>query len=109
MKIIYNPIIPFKGFLAVNLFGVLFIRSNYKGKISERIITHETIHTKQMREMLYVFFYLWYIVEWLVRLCLTGDMYKAYRTISFERESSMFEGCPEYPKIRTHFNWIQFL
>ena len=62
MKIVYNNIIPFKGFLAINLLGVLFVRSKYKGRVSDKVITHETIHTKQMREMLYVFFYLWYII-----------------------------------------------
>lgn len=28
MKIIYNDIIPFQGFYAINLFGVLFVREN---------------------------------------------------------------------------------
>lgn len=50
MKIVYNNIIPFKGFLAINLLGVLFVRSRYKGRVSDKVITHETIHTKQMRE-----------------------------------------------------------
>lgn len=36
MKIIYNNIIPFKGFLAINLFGVLFVYSVYY--LSEELI-----------------------------------------------------------------------
>lgn len=54
MKIIYNSIIPFKGFAAINLFGILFVRKGIK--ISEEMINHEAIHTSQMKEMLYVFF-----------------------------------------------------
>lgn len=57
MKIIYNKLIPFKGFAAINLFGVLFARKECK-PLSERTINHEAIHTAQMRELLYVGFIL---------------------------------------------------
>lgn len=30
MKIIYNKLIPFKGFIAINLFGIIFVRKEYK-------------------------------------------------------------------------------
>lgn len=30
MKIIYNNIIPFPGFAAINLFGVIFARKKYR-------------------------------------------------------------------------------
>lgn len=52
MKIIRNNFIPVKGFKAINLFGVLFVRGN--AVISEKTLRHEHIHTMQMREMLYV-------------------------------------------------------
>ena len=59
MKIIRNKCIPFKGFRAINLFGVLFVRGN--ARISERTLRHEAIHTAQMKEMLYIgFLYLVY-------------------------------------------------
>lgn len=76
MKIIKNKIIPPRGFSYVNLFGVLFTRRNKP--ISDVTLNHEHIHTEQMKEMLYVFFYLWYIVEWLVRLIILRDSHKAY-------------------------------
>lgn len=66
MKIVRNNIIPFKGYKAVNLFGILFVRGD--SVIGSVDINHESIHTAQMKEMLYVFFYLWYGIEWLVRL-----------------------------------------
>lgn len=109
MKIVYNNIIPFKGFLAINLLGILFVRSKYKGRVSERVITHETIHTKQMQEMLYVFFYLWYVVEWFIRLLFTWNPHRAYRSISFEREAYLYEEFPNYPNERSYFNWIKLL
>ena len=83
MKIIYNKFIPFKGFRAINLFGVILAR---KGKvITPRTINHEKIHTAQMRELLYVGFYVAYLCEWIYRLIV--DTKRAYRTISFEVEA----------------------
>lgn len=84
MKVIYNSLIPFKGFSAINLFGVVFARNEYKD-LSQRTLNHEAIHTAQMREMAYVFFYLWYLAEWLIKLPKYGR--KAYNNLSFEREA----------------------
>ncbi len=55
MKIIKNSIIPFGNFKAINLFGIVF----YKGKaLSEKTLNHEAIHTRQMKELCYIGFYL---------------------------------------------------
>lgn len=107
MKIIRNDIIPFKGFRAINLFGILFVRGN--AYVSDRTINHESIHTAQMKEMLYVGFYLWYVVEWLVRLVMYLDFDKAYRNISFEREAYEYDENMEYLRERESFAWIKLL
>ncbi|WP_288735169.1 hypothetical protein [uncultured Phocaeicola sp.] len=107
MKIIRNNTIPFKGFAAVNLFGVLFIRGDTV--VTSRMINHETVHTAQMREMLYVSFYLWYFVEWLVRLVQYRDFNKAYRNISFEREAYAGEGNALYLSRRKRYAWTGYL
>ncbi len=107
MKIIRNGIIPPKGFRAINLLGVLFVRKN--AVISERLLRHERIHTMQMREMLYVFFYLWYVVEWLVRLVAIHDAHKAYRAISFEQEAYENQDIGTYRHIRKHYCWTKYL
>ena len=105
MKIIRNNIIPIKGFAAINLFGILFVKKN--AKVTERMLNHESIHTAQMKEMLYVFFYLWYFVEWLIRLFTnTGN---AYRTISFEREAYANERKDEYLRGRRRYAWIRYM
>jgi hypothetical protein len=82
MKIVRNKILPPKSFSAINLFGILFCKPNTR--ISDTLINHESIHTEQMKEMLYVPFYLWYVIEWLIKLFGKGN---AYKNISFERES----------------------
>jgi len=104
MKIIVNKYLPFKGFIAINLFGVLFVREEYKDELSSRVLNHEAIHTKQMKEMLYVFFYLWYFVEWVAKLFVYGR--DAYRNISFEREANMFE---HFPDLRRPFGWMDYI
>ena len=82
MKVIINNILPPKGFKCINLFGILFCR-----RILNKIdINHETIHTKQMQELLYIFFYLWYVIEYLIILILSRVTKLAYKNISFERE-----------------------
>ena len=107
MKIVRNDIIPFKGYKAINLFGILFVRGD--AVISSTDINHEEIHTAQMKEMLYVFFYLWYGIEWLVRLIQHRNAHTAYRNISFEREAYMNQGNMGYLQGRGHYAWIKFI
>ena len=102
--VIRNKVIPFPGYKAINLFGILFVRGN--PRIDERTIRHEAIHTAQMKEMLYIFFYLWYVVEWLIRLFMKGN---AYRNISFEREAYDNEKNLNYLDSRKLFAWIKYI
>lgn len=44
MKIIYNNILPFKGFKCVNLFGILFARKG--ANITQITVNHESIHSQ---------------------------------------------------------------
>ena len=104
MKIIRNNYIPFQGFRAINLFGILFVRGN--AKIDNVSLNHEEIHTAQMKEMLYIFFYLWYFIEWIIRLFMKGN---AYRNISFEREAYSNEDDVIYLEDRKRFAWIKYL
>ena len=103
MKIIVNNVIPFKGFAAINLFGALFVRKGVT--IGDRLIRHEAIHTRQIRELLYAFFYLAYLFEWLVKLIFHGK--EAYRNISFEREAYANEGRADYLANRPPFAFIK--
>nr|DAS75195.1 MAG TPA: hypothetical protein [Caudoviricetes sp.] len=104
MRVIENTIIPFKEFAGINLFGVLFIRKGVK--VSERMLNHEKIHTAQMKEMLFVFFYLWYFIEWMIRLFI--DHKTAYKSISFEREAYANDEAPYLPD-RRPYGWIKYL
>lgn len=107
MKIIYNSIIPFKGFIAMNLFGFLFVRKELKSRMNETVIQHEQIHTAQMKELLYIFFYIIYGLEWLILLCKYDSSHKAYRNISFEKEAYANQSVPNYLQNRKHYaQWV---
>lgn len=108
MLVIRNKVIPFPGYKAINLFGILFVRGN--ARIDEVTINHERIHTEQMKELLYIFFYLWYGVEWVVRLVqYRQGSYMAYRNISFEREAYQNEGYQSYLDHRNMFNFLKYM
>ena len=104
--IIYNSILPFKGFKAINLFGLIFVRKECKDRFTDVDKQHERIHTAQILELLFIFFYLWYGIEWLILLCKYGNSHKAYRSIRFEKEAYDNERTPDYLKYRKHYNYM---
>ena len=106
MKIIYNKYFPFGSFWAINILGIIFCRED-KGRLNEREKNHEYIHTLQQREMLYVGFYLWYIVEWLYHLIRFRDFMRAYYALGFEREAYAMQDDLGYRYSRKHFAWIR--
>jgi len=108
MKIIYNDLLPFKGYAALNVCGVIFARKEYK-PISDRTKRHEAIHTRQIMELLMVGFYLWYGIEWIIRLMQYKNDKEAYRNISFEREAYMNDHDDTYLKRRKIYAFIRYL
>ena len=102
MIVIRNRYLPVPGFAAINLFGILLCRPNTR--LTPRLLNHERIHTAQMIEMAFIFFYLWYVVEWLYRLTRPGN---AYFNISFEREAYSHEHDRRYLTHRKHYAWIR--
>ena len=95
---------PSRNYSAINLFGVFFVHPDVQ--VNKRLINHESIHTAQMREMLFVPFYIFYLVEWLVRLMMRGN---AYRNISFEREAYDNQRNPDYLRHRRHYAWLKYM
>ena len=105
MRIVLNNLLPFKGFGAMNLFGVLFLRTDWVDNNSTdsicRLFAHERIHSAQMKELLFIGFYIIYLLEWVYRLMFHTKT--AYRGISFEREAYAHEDDPQYPDTRKRF------
>lgn len=112
MKIVFNKFIPFKGYLAINLFGVLFVRGteqDRKDDLTPEVINHEKIHTAQMKEMLYIFFYLWYAIEYLIIRGLHKKQSGAYHDVSFEEEAHNNDMNLNYLNERKPYAWLKFV
>lgn len=114
MKVVYSKYIPPKNFTAINIFGFIFIRNEYKDILAKNIflqqqlLNHEAIHTRQMKETLYIFFYLWYGLEWLIRWIAYGfNSTKAYKNLLFEREAYMNDHNFGYLELRLKYTWMK--
>ncbi len=129
MICIKNNLIPFKGYKAINLFGLIFTRA----ELTEKEKNHENIHTKQMLECailgfyligaLIIFsnisywwlltslltFYVFYGLEYIIVRLFHKKQNDAYHDVSFEEEAYVNDDNLEYNKVRIPFNWVKYL
>lgn len=91
MKLIKTKYYPFGRFRAITHYplGVY-----YKRYITLKTVNHESIHWQQQKELLIVFFYIIYAIEWL---------FKGYRGVSFEKEAYKNESNFDYLENRKRF------
>ena len=129
MIVIRNNLIPFRGYSAVTIWPFIFVRrSAWYSNDTDR---HERIHGRQQLEMLLIgmvlagvlaavgcgwwsllvlpMFYLWYGVEYIVRLAITRDTKRAYRSISFEQEAYANERDADYLQHRRPYAWLRYV
>ena len=106
MKVIYNTWFPFGNYSRINLFGILYTKQK---ELSRTTLNHEKIHLKQMQEMLWVFYYLWYGIEYVIVRLFHSKQNNAYHDISFEEESHNNDENVEYLKTRKHYAWIKYV
>lgn len=92
----------------ITLFPFILLRSP-KDKLNKRLINHEKIHLRQQLELLVIFFYLWYVIEYYYWFFKLKDSYKAYLRISFEREAYANEHDFNYLSKRKWFNFVNYL
>lgn len=92
-----------RNFYAINLFGFIFTCI----EMSEEEKNHELIHTAQAKELLYVPFYLWYVIEWTALFLKYRDGMKAYHNIRFEKEAYANQHDLHYLCHRKHFSYLR--
>lgn len=116
MKIVYNKYIPLRGYLCMNLLGlILFVRMIkingewVKPTLSKETLNHENIHSAQYRETLWLGFLLWYAIEYLLVRVFHKKQVDAYHDVSFEEEAYMFDKYPNYLNKRKHYAWIKYI
>lgn len=104
MKVVYNRLIPFPGYVAMMLFGAIFARRKYR-PIGPVVLRHEAIHNAQAADFVpqgkkfegwqkfraYLRFYAKYLGYWLRY---------GYKNVPFEREARVYAPWPEYLRLR---------
>jgi hypothetical protein len=99
----FLSIFPIAG-ITLAPFGIYVLEKYLKDL---KIINHESIHWKQQMEMLIIFFYLWYVIEWIIRIFVNGN--NAYKSLSFEREAYQNDDNLKYLETRKHFSWWKYI
>ena len=90
-----------KSYLAICLFGLVFsVRP-----LNATEYNHERIHAVQQKELLYLPFFIWYVIEWLILLVRFRNGKKAYYNIRFEKEAYNHQNDLDYLKKRKHFHY----
>nr|WP_314499501.1 hypothetical protein [uncultured Chryseobacterium sp.] len=91
----------------ITLYPFIFIK-NPEDKRDRVLINHEKIHLRQQLELLIVFFYIAYVLEYYYHYIRLKNGHKAYRAISFEREAYAKEYDLQYLKGRKLWNFTQY-
>ncbi len=108
MKIVVFPHILAKSFVAVTIFPFIVVKQR-ECKDNFVLINHEKIHIKQQIELLWLLFFIWFAVEYLIRLAQYKNSYLAYKNISFEREAYTNEHNLDYLKSRKFYSFLRYL
>lgn len=93
---------------AITLYPFIFVR-NDSDKFDKILINHETIHIKQQKELFVIPFYIWYFLEWLIKIFVYKSFNNAYLNICFEKEAYKNEKNLDYLKTRKRFAFFSYL
>jgi len=105
--IVFKYLTP-RGFRGLTFFPFVFM-ADKDDKLNEVFINHEKIHIRQQLELLVFPFFVWYGLEYLLRLIQYKDRKKAYYNISFEREAYAKEKDLNYLKKRPFWGFLMYL
>ena len=86
----------------------MFLKYN-QDKENQVFVNHEKIHLRQQLELLVLPFYIFYVLEYIIRLIQYKNKDLAYRNISFEREAYTNETDSDYLKNRSFFGFLNYL
>ncbi|HEY1195624.1 hypothetical protein [Flavobacterium sp.] len=105
--IVAKYLIP-KGYRGMALFPFVLVKYDFD-KTNGTFVNHEKIHLRQQLELLILPFFIWYVLEFLIRLIQYKNKDLAYRNISFEREAYTKETDLNYLKKRSLFQFLHYL
>ena len=108
MFVIVSRYLLRRGFRGITLWPFIVLRDR-KMKSDAVLMNHERIHLRQQLELLVLPFYVWYVLEYLVRLIHLKNARKAYRNISFEREAYTNDTNLTYLRTRKFWAFREYL
>ena len=97
-----------KSFSALSIYPFIILKKK-ESKDDLILINHERIHLQQQKELLWFIFFLWYGLEYLIKLAYYRHPHTAYRNLSFEREAYYHEKDLSYLQKRKLFSFLRFL
>ena len=128
IRIVYNRIFPFGDNRAMTVWPCIFTRVALK----DYEVNHELTHCQQQKEVMVASaiiclalvilgatpfvlltipfpFYILYLLEYVIRLCIYRNHREAYRNISTEQEAYLNQMTAGYPMTRNDFAWVRFI
>ena len=105
--IVAKYLIP-KGYRGMAVFPFVLMKYDFDKK-NTVFVNHEKIHLRQQLEFLIIPFFIWYFLEYLIRLIQYKNTALAYRNISFEREAYAKETDMNYLKNRSFFQFLHYI
>ena len=105
--IVAKYLIP-KGYRGMAVFPFVLVKYDFD-KMNKTFVNHEKIHLRQQLEMLILPFFIWYFLEYLIRLIQYKNAALAYQNISFEREAYANETDFNYLKNRSFFQFLKYI
>ncbi|MFC6102612.1 hypothetical protein [Olivibacter domesticus] len=107
---IYFVISARSNIAAMAIWPIIIANKTLKAKgLSAQTLLHEKIHHQQQLELLVIPFYLWYVIEWLLKWVIYKDRKRAYKELSFEREAYSNDNNMDYLKQRRLWGFIKYL
>jgi hypothetical protein len=107
MLIIVSKYLIPKGYRGLTIFPFVVVRS--KNDLHDKLLlNHEKIHIRQQLELLIVPFFVWYGLEFLIRLAILRNGKEAYRAICFEREAYQNDTDEHYTNNRNFWNFLNY-
>lgn len=107
MIVVSKYLVP-KGYSGLTIFPFVFVKKKAL-KIDRVLVNHERIHLRQQIELLILPFFLWYMLEFLIRYLKYKSWHDAYLAISFEREAYSKEKDLKYLNSRSFWSFLKFL
>ncbi len=108
MVLVWQSLLKNTKISAITLFPFIILRQK-RDLGNAVLLNHEKIHLRQQLELLILFFYLWYGLEYYYHLFRLRDRFLAYRAISFEREAYAMEHDLQYLENRRFWNFRKYL